>query len=132
MEFVAGEVFEMPVVMLRMENKRADIGGADNVPVAVSVMAVETLIGVRRAGDCIVLRNNFHGPFPEIGNCVGEPKQLLVRAGIILDPDVVRRKGLKVRIVDRAGRVGLRHADCESKTTKQAGCANQSRKPFHE
>jgi len=74
--------------VLRMKNECADKNRAGNIPVAVSVMTVETLIGVGRAGRGVVCRNDFQRPFAKIGNAVREPKPLLARGLVILDANV--------------------------------------------
>ena len=94
-------------------------------------MAVEALVGIGGAGDGIVLGNEIHRPFAEVGNGIGEAKQFMVGRWIILDVDVKGRKRLEVRVVDRVGGIGVRHANCERNTTK-AGSDHHGGKTFHE
>src|SRR2546426_1747094 len=46
-KFVAGEIFKMPVIMLRVKDERADVSRAGDIPVAVGIVAVEALVGIR-------------------------------------------------------------------------------------
>ena len=102
-EFVAREVFEVPVIVLGMEHERADIVGGHRMPDIIRVVSVKPLVGIGGAGGGVVHRNHFERTLAKIGNRDRETKQFPARSEIVLDADIRRRKRDQVWIMRRAG-----------------------------
>src|SRR5213075_3002991 len=107
-QFIAGEVLEVPVIVLRMEDERSDVDRTGDAPDAAVVMGIEALIGLGPAGRGIVRRNELERTFADVGNGVGETKELLAGGRVVFDSDVRWRQCSEVGVMDRAGGIGPR------------------------
>src|SRR5206468_3703997 len=90
-------------------------------PIAVFVMAVETLIGVCLSGSGIVCRYHLQGTLAQIGNGIRETQVLVAGGWVVFNSNVRRRQSLKVRVMDRTWRSGKRNVHREFKTEYNGG-----------